>query len=394
MVQRRTSQRFCYHQATWQLIKRTTYDVLIAGAGPAGCAAAILLGQAGLHVALVDKVKEQQWKVGESLPGASIRLLRRLGISHLSTLLPSDAYSLCQANGSAWGSEQWSFRHAISNPEGGGWHLIRQSFDASLRSFAKSKGIDYFSNKLAKVEASTDNLSYLLYPKVIDEQTPKTFGAKWIIDATGRPSILSKNMGVDRQKLDNQMAAATWVMDKSNEQFTRIKSVAQGWWYTAALPTGYRVIAFHSRPSQIAELVKNPAQFFNQFQQSQLLKEAYQLTDALSPLVARDAGVSRLKKTSGHHWLAVGDAALAFDPLSSQGIFFALYSGIKAAEVILGSLQNPNHRSAILQDYEAKIDQVFAANKRARMHFYHSENRFPDQPYWQERHPLKMITSI
>jgi 2-polyprenyl-6-methoxyphenol hydroxylase-like FAD-dependent oxidoreductase len=54
------------------------YDIVIVGAGPAGCAAALRLRQQGLRVALVDDVKQGRLKVGESLPGASIRLLQSL----------------------------------------------------------------------------------------------------------------------------------------------------------------------------------------------------------------------------------------------------------------------------------------------------------------------------
>src|SRR5260370_25731377 len=42
------------------------------------------------------------------------------------------------------------------------------------------------------------------------------------------------------------------------------------------------------------------------------------------------AGSFRLSPACGQGWLAVGDAAIAFDPLSSQGIMTAIYSAQKA----------------------------------------------------------------
>ena len=43
------------------------YDIIIIGAGPAGCSAAINL-QPGLRVALIDRTEKAQFKIGESLP--------------------------------------------------------------------------------------------------------------------------------------------------------------------------------------------------------------------------------------------------------------------------------------------------------------------------------------
>jgi flavin-dependent dehydrogenase len=45
-----------------------------------------------------------------------------------------------------------------------------------------------------------------------------------------------------------------------------------------------------------------------------------------------EAGGARLEPLHGNGWLACGDAALSFDPLSSQGLLTALYSGKFASD--------------------------------------------------------------
>jgi menaquinone-9 beta-reductase len=58
------------------------YDAIIIGAGPAGCTAAILLAQAGWHVALVEKQTFPRRKVcGECIAAPNLALLDRLGIN-------------------------------------------------------------------------------------------------------------------------------------------------------------------------------------------------------------------------------------------------------------------------------------------------------------------------
>ncbi|MEY4548152.1 MAG: hypothetical protein RL685_4347, partial [Pseudomonadota bacterium] len=87
---------------------RAAYDVVVAGGGPAGSACAIAARLAGLRVALLDDSDEQSWKVGESLPGAVLRTLRRLQIDGPEQLLERGEIERCTANASAWGSEHWA----------------------------------------------------------------------------------------------------------------------------------------------------------------------------------------------------------------------------------------------------------------------------------------------
>src|SRR5207248_5195126 len=44
------------------------------------------------------------------------------------------------------------------------------------------------------------------------------------------------------------------------------------------------------------------------------------------------ANSSRLDRVGDANWLAIGDAAMAFDPLSGQGVYKALQSALRAAK--------------------------------------------------------------
>ncbi|MFL5801049.1 MAG: NAD(P)/FAD-dependent oxidoreductase, partial [Roseiflexaceae bacterium] len=91
----------------------------------------------------------------------------------------------------------------------------------------------------------------------------------------------------------------------------------------------------------------------------------------------------RLDTIAGVGWLAVGDAAATFDPLSSQGIFKALRSGILAAYAI-GDYFNGVH--AGLERYEAWIAREFEAYLDTRRDYYGRERRWADSPFWRRRH--------
>ncbi|MEE8586474.1 MAG: hypothetical protein V3T83_16655 [Acidobacteriota bacterium] len=82
---------------------------------------------------------------------------------------------------------------------------------------------------------------------------------------------------------------------------------------------------------------------------------------------ATGAGTSRLERFWGEGWLAAGDAAISFDPLSSQGILTALYAGLKAAEALQSHLSgNPG----ALDSYSRDLESVYS-------HYLHNRTASP-----------------
>src|SRR5205085_2696766 len=69
-----------------------------------------------------------------------------------------------------------------------------------------------------------------------------------------------------------------------------------------------------------------------------------------------DAASHRLEPAGGDGWLAIGDAALSVDPLSSQGLCSAMATGMRAANVIGPGGQVDPQRA---QAYEQWLDQTF-----------------------------------
>jgi flavin-dependent dehydrogenase len=84
----------------------------------------------------------------------------------------------------------------------------------------------------------------------------------------------------------------------------------------------------------------------------------------------------------GDGWLAVGDAAFSFDPLSSQGILTALYSGMKAGEALVEHLSgNPD----ALANYDHRLAAIYNAYLRNRSMYYMLEARWAERPFWRRR---------
>jgi flavin-dependent dehydrogenase len=85
----------------------------------------------------------------------------------------------------------------------------------------------------------------------------------------------------------------------------------------------------------------------------------------------------------GRDWLAVGDAAAAFDPLSSQGICRTLRWGVRAAATIDACLRGS--RTA-LREYAAAVSHEADVYLTKRSSYYGSERRWREYPFWNRRH--------
>ncbi|PYV02919.1 MAG: dehydrogenase, partial [Acidobacteria bacterium] len=89
-----------------------------------------------------------------------------------------------------------------------------------------------------------------------------------------------------------------------------------------------------------------------------------------------------MDRIAGKNWLAVGDAAAAFDPLSSQGIQSALTSGLRAAQSVERYL---NGDRVALPSYASWVNKNFAEYLLIRNRFYRRELRWPRSLFWQRR---------
>src|SRR5260370_39876669 len=77
-----------------------------------------------------------------------------------------------------------------------------------------------------------------------------------------------------------------------------------------------------------------------------------------------------------------GEGAIAFDPLSAQGVFKALHSGLWAGRSINAHFTGA--KSALL-DYAASLEEEFEVYLGLRSRYYRREIRWPDSVFWQRR---------
>lgn len=344
-------------------------DVLVLGAGPAGCAAAIRTARAGLSTLLLDRPRPARTWAGESLPAGMTTLVRSVfGAECLS----EDRHLPAFGSRSAWGSDELVETDFLANPLGEGWLLDRSRFDADAREAARAAGASVIDVR------RTPSLSRKGPAWRIDTGDRRPFSARFIIDATGRSGALRRHLGTRRITVDRQVAfVATCADDGDAYRGTTVEAAPEGWWYTTPLPQGRRVIAYLTDHDVWRERPRN---------WQALLATTRHIQRIAGPAAmvatpgAWPAGTSYADRIAGSHWLAVGDAAASFDPLSSQGLATAVTMGARAGD----ALAHPNRADAIAAWADAYA-MLAAEHADLRAHYARLEPRWPDSPFWRRR---------
>jgi len=358
-------------------------QVVIAGGGPGGVAAALVLARRGRRVLLAGGAESDEFRIGEAVPPAVRPLLRDLGV--LDPFL-ADAHLPCYGNVSVWGSDEPTATDFIFDPNGCGWHLDRGRFDATLRAAARNSGVEVPS-ATRFVGAVRDGAGWrvtLTARNAGDEEVR----CDWLIDATGRRGVVARRVGAVRLRDDVLVAFyARFCPTAGTDQDSRtvVESDPDGWWYTALVPSGERVVAFLTD----ADLVDRAAllsttEFAKRLDSSRYVRGALVAHgyEAVGPLRGADAGTARLDCVAGAGWVAVGDAAVAFDPLSSQGILTALFTGLRAGQAIDRALAGDPTE---LDRYVRRVGEIDRAYRRHRDAYYAAEGRWLDRPFWRRR---------
>jgi flavin-dependent dehydrogenase len=96
------------------------------------------------------------------------------------------------------------------------------------------------------------------------------------------------------------------------------------------------------------------------------------------------AASQRLRRAAyDARWLAVGDAALAVDPISGSGVVRALQTAHAAATTVIAILTGDESRP--IAAYEAELDRECTQYLRERAQYYGAERRWDSAPFWRRR---------
>jgi 2-polyprenyl-6-methoxyphenol hydroxylase-like FAD-dependent oxidoreductase len=336
--------------------------VVVLGAGPAGAAAAITLGAAGVEVVVVDPRPVVGWEPGEGLPAAAAGALRRLGVW---PAFQAAGHLPCSGFLSGWGSDEPSFRASLLDPRGPSWQLDRAAFNAMLRRAARP-------DRLTGADFDGTNWTLVSNREIM-------INADFVVDASGRAGALARLLGV-RRRVDSRLVGIAALLDDPapEDAVSIVEAVRDGWWYVSRVPDRQLVAVLFTDPAIAGrDRLTEPGPWSARLEATRLAGPRVQLTREPAPRTVA-AGSSALERAAGPGWVAAGDAACAHEPLSARGLHDALTGGIAAAEAILDGTTE-QYADRVADGYHRYLDELDW--------YYRQEKRFPDADFWRSRQP-------
>ncbi|GIJ55509.1 NAD(P)/FAD-dependent oxidoreductase [Virgisporangium aurantiacum] len=348
------------------------YDVAVVGAGPAGSATARWLARAGQRVVLLERSRFDAPRVGESLAPATNGLLRELGVwQDFTALAPVPSHG----TRSVWGGPVPASNSHLVNPYGCGWHVDRLAFDRMLASAAVSAGVELRLGVACR-RVERDDAGWSL------STGGGRLRARILVDATGRAASIGRRLGGRRIVFDRLVAIAA-MFEGDADGYVLVETVPDGWWYSAPTPPGH-ALAMLMTDGDLCRPAVAPDRW-------QALLAGAPVTAARLAATRPQWGPrvfpapsQRLHRVAcDAPWLAVGDAALAVDPISGSGVVRALRTSRAAAEAVLAMLDGTE--PSALAAYEAERDRECTTYLHERALYYGAERRWDAAPFWRRR---------
>jgi geranylgeranyl reductase family protein len=333
------------------------YDVVVVGAGPSGSTAAKILAEQGINTLLVDKEKFPRNKAcGGGLP---LRTLSRF--QYIKQLNVIESYSY----GGYVYSPSLEYRVDIKKSEPVLAMVLRSKFDNALVHLAIDKGVEFQDNRFisdVKLNPHNAQLYFKDGTRVITQL---------VIGADGAHSTIARIKGLiptHREKGVCVLAEFPFTEDVIDHFFTKNRLCylhsrfsgikGYGWVFPKKNHVNVGIISYN-----INEIIKqkknNIKKIFNEY--LTLLKESKILPYYIKDVKIQGSilPVQPLQKTYFNHGLLCGDAAGLINPISGEGIHYALVSGELAGKVAANAINKQNTGEHFLSTYQIEWKKDF-----------------------------------
>lgn len=361
-------------------------EVVVVGGGPAAAAFALTLltHRPSTRIVIVERGRHAQEKVGESLPPIAGSLLRQLGVweSFLAA-----GHRPAHGTAAAWGGPRAIANEFVYGVHGCGWHLDRRRFDHDLLAHAVERGAELLLETRLVAAASRRPVAPGWELELDGPAGRSRLETELVIDASGRTASFARRHGGAIERGDRLLALiGRMALERPlPDSYTLVEARPEGWCYSVELPGRRLLVALMTDADIVRALeLREPKRWLEWLCGGELTaaRLVHATLDGRGAISVVAAGSQRLRSAVGQDWLAIGDAASCYDPLSSQGLVKALRSGIFGAYATLDRFAGRpdgarRHAELIAREFE------FYREKHRELHA--REQRWPKQEFWRRR---------
>jgi len=324
------------------------YDVVIVGAGPAGSTAAKNLAEEGVHVLLLDKATFPREKpCGGGLP---TRVFKRF--PYIEPFIDSVSY------GSITYSSSYRYKFDLIREKPLVMMVLRKDFDYGLVNLAVNAGVLFHSGKsVVDIVIQKEKVSVML-------DDGQTVEAQAVIGCDGMHSVVAEKTNLSKKL---EVLCVSLVQEQPltpkqlNTYFTKKRLIhlfikAQGvagyaWMFPKKNCVNLGIGEFQSAISKSKPkipLKETYEAFIYSLKEKKMLPPEFPIEN----LRGATLPIFPLENTYGDRVLLCGDAAGFINPITGEGIYYAMASGHIAATVIAEGLKTQDLSRHFLSRYQ------------------------------------------
>jgi flavin-dependent dehydrogenase len=346
------------------------FDLVIVGAGPAGCAAAIWAAERGLSVLLVDRSQLPRVRPGECLHPGIEALFRDLGVQ-------DQVLAKCQVRPlgrTVFVGEERRFEYFGSDAEGAwrAFHLSRAELDDIFRDRAQQLGVTLriHHSRIAPVISDGKIKGVDLGGQMLR--------CAFVIDATGQCAWLTRALGRRPVAASPRMTAFFGYRRGRIFDEQMFFADAAGWQWVA----------------QVSQDVVNWTSMHFGLHKAPHPPDVISLLSPCGISGGSDVTWRMAPCVAGPSYFIVGDAALVTDPASGNGVLRAVMSGIKAASNARAVIAGQALEAAAARDYEVWLRRWFVSDVDRLVSMYDSLREDWHKPCFDLRVARQSLTLL
>ncbi len=346
---------------------RPDCDVLVVGGGPAGASIAALLAERGRQVVLLEKDRHPRFHIGESLLPHNLPLLDRLGVREAVEKSSMQKHGIEFVSAYHGKSVRYDFAKAWDKRFPYSFQVRRSTFDHILLKNAAAKGAEVIEGcRVTAIDFSEGGCAVV---SARDEAgRDRQWSAAFVVDASGRDTVLAAQLGVKKRNTRNNSAAlfghftgARRLAGKAEGNIT-IVWFDNGWFWFIPLSDGTTSIGAVCP----APFLKNRGSDLKSFFMG-MIASCPEIADRLkdAALVGEVSATGNYsyaaRVTSGRNYIMVGDACAFIDPVFSTGVYIAMTTAFRGAEAVEACLATPRRAARVLRRYDTATRQSLGA---------------------------------
>ena len=340
-------------------------DIVIVGAGPAGCSTSLFLAKQKIPHTIIEKAIFPRDKVcGDALSGKTVYVLNQLN----PDIVPAFA-GLNQEFIDSWGVKfvapngkaiDIPFKQDISKEKyPPGFISKRMDFDHEL-----FKRLDRNYAHVIEGAEVTDVLQQNGLSEINYTQNNQSFqikNIKLVVGAEGDRSIIGKKLGLIKKENDHYCAGIrayySGVEGMHPQNFIELHFLPEmlpGYFWIFPLPNGMTNVGAGMLSSEVSKRKVNLKQdMLDAIANNPNIKNRFKNAKLEGKIQGWGLPLgSKKRPLSGNGFLLTGDAGALIDPFTGEGIGNALYSGMMAADVIAEAIKNSRFDATFLNQYD------------------------------------------